>query len=93
MAGNSTEYIKHHLTNLTYGQLPAGYVRHGEHGDEALTQSTWTLAHNADEAHAMGFKAVHLDPGGGGGCSTRGRGGATSTLHSRSSYTGCGGGA
>ena len=61
MAGNSTEYIKHHLTNLTYGQLPAGYVRHGEHGDEVLTQPTWTLAHNASEAHAMGFKAVHLD--------------------------------
>jgi F-type H+-transporting ATPase subunit a len=61
MAGNSTEYIKHHLTNLTYGQLPAGYVRHGEHGEEVLTQPTWTVAHSADEAKAMGFKAVHLD--------------------------------
>lgn len=61
MAGNSTEYIKHHLTNLTYGELPAGYVRHGEHGEETLAQATWTVAHNADEAKAMGFKAVHLD--------------------------------
>jgi F-type H+-transporting ATPase subunit a len=61
MAGNSTEYIKHHLTNLTYGQLPAGYVRHGEHGEEVLTQPTWTVAHTAEEAKAMGFKAFHLD--------------------------------
>ncbi|MDO8267354.1 MAG: F0F1 ATP synthase subunit A [Moraxellaceae bacterium] len=61
MAGNSTDYIKHHLTNLTYGELPAGYVRHGEHGEEVLTESTWTLAHNAVEAKAMGFKAFHVD--------------------------------
>lgn len=61
MAGNSTEYIKHHLTNLTYGQLPAGYVREGEHGQEVLTQPTWTFAHNGAEAHAMGFKAFHVD--------------------------------
>ncbi|MEK9766596.1 MAG: F0F1 ATP synthase subunit A, partial [Thalassolituus sp.] len=32
MAGNSQEYISHHLTNLTYGKLPAGYVRHNEDG-------------------------------------------------------------
>lgn len=61
MAGNSTEYIKHHLTNLTYGQLPAGYVRHGEHGEEVLTEATWTMAHSAEEAKAMGFNAVHVD--------------------------------
>jgi len=61
MAGNSAEYIKHHLTNLTYGELPAGYVRHGEHGEEVLAAATWTMAHNGDEAHAMGFKAIHLD--------------------------------
>ncbi|MFZ5561595.1 MAG: F0F1 ATP synthase subunit A [Pseudomonadota bacterium] len=61
MAGNSTEYIKHHLTNLTYGQLPAGYIRHGEHGEEVLAQPTWTVAHTAEEAKAMGFKAFHLD--------------------------------
>jgi F-type H+-transporting ATPase subunit a len=61
MAGNSSEYIKHHLTNLTYGELPAGYVRHGEHGQETLTEATWTIAHSGDEAQAMGFKAIHLD--------------------------------
>jgi F-type H+-transporting ATPase subunit a len=46
MAGNSTEYIKHHLTNLTFGNHP-------EHG--------WSLAHNAEEAQAMGFWAFHVD--------------------------------
>lgn len=61
MAGNSTEYIKHHLTNLTYGELPAGYVRHTEQGEVKLEQSTWTIAHGADEAAAMGFKAIHVD--------------------------------
>jgi len=46
MAGNSTEYIKHHLTNLTYGYHP-------EHG--------WSFAHTAQDAAAMGFNAVHVD--------------------------------
>ena len=61
MAGNSTEYIKHHLTNLTYGELPAGYTRHSEHGDEVLQQPTWTVAKSAQEAKDMGFSAIHLD--------------------------------
>ncbi len=42
----STEYIQHHLTNLTFG-------RHPETG--------WGLAHNAAEAKAMGFWAIHVD--------------------------------
>ncbi len=42
----SSEYIKHHLTNLTYGNLPG---------------KGWTLAENGQEAKAMGFQAVHLD--------------------------------
>ncbi|MCP3664543.1 MAG: F0F1 ATP synthase subunit A [Gammaproteobacteria bacterium] len=49
MAGDaltSTEYIKHHLTNLTYGQ----------HAD-----GSWGIAHSAAEAKAMGFSAIHLD--------------------------------
>lgn len=46
MAGNSTEYIKHHLTNLTYGNHP-------EHG--------WGFAHTAQDAAAMGFSAIHVD--------------------------------
>jgi len=57
-AHTSTEYIKHHLQNLTYGQLPAGYQR----GDgEVLQQSTWTLAHTAQEARDMGFMAINVD--------------------------------
>lgn len=49
MAGqtlSSTEYIKHHLQNLTYGRHPDG---------------TWGFAHNAEEAKEMGFWAVHVD--------------------------------
>ncbi len=42
----SSEYIKHHLTNLTYGKLPDG---------------TWGFAHNSDEAAQMGFWAVNVD--------------------------------
>lgn len=57
-AHTSTEYIKHHLQNLTYGQLPAGYER----GDgEMLQESTWTLAHTAQEAKDMGFMAINVD--------------------------------
>jgi F-type H+-transporting ATPase subunit a len=40
------EYIKHHLQNLTYGQLPDG---------------TWGFAHGAAEAKAMGFWAINVD--------------------------------
>ncbi|MCA1978836.1 MAG: F0F1 ATP synthase subunit A [Thiobacillus sp.] len=59
---SSGEYIKHHLQNLTYGQLPAGYERHDHHGNvEVLQQATWTVAHNAEEAKAMGFWAINLD--------------------------------
>jgi len=57
-AHTSTEYIKHHLQNLTYGQLPAGYQR----GDgEMLQESTWTLAHSAQEAKDRGFWAINVD--------------------------------
>ena len=42
----SAGYIKHHLQNLTYGQLPDG---------------TWGIAHSAEEAKAMGFWALNLD--------------------------------
>ena len=42
----SSEYIKHHLTNLTYGNHP-------EHG--------WSFAHNAQEAKEMGFQAINVD--------------------------------
>ncbi len=42
----STGYIQHHLTNLTYGQLPDGQ---------------WGFAHSAAEAKAMGFWAINVD--------------------------------
>lgn len=61
MAGGSqttTEYIQHHLSNLTYGQLPAGTERYD---GTVLTESTWTMAHGAQEAAAMGFNAFHVD--------------------------------
>jgi len=42
----SAEYIKHHLTNWTYGQHPDG---------------NWGFAHTGEEAAAMGFNAIHVD--------------------------------
>jgi len=66
MAGEThtvSDYIVHHLTNLTYGRLPAGFQRHDAEGHllPPLQSDTWTLAHGADEAAAMGFSAIHLD--------------------------------
>lgn len=61
MAGNNpttTEYIQHHLTNLTYGKLPAGYERYD---GSVLQEATWTMAHGSQEAAAMGFNAIHVD--------------------------------
>jgi F-type H+-transporting ATPase subunit a len=66
MAGDTlttTSYIQHHLTNLTYGKLQAGYERLDESGHvhEVLSQDTWTLAHSGQEASDMGFMAIHVD--------------------------------
>tara|TARA_Y100000296_G_C5120000_1_gene229862 strand:+ start:166 stop:1029 length:864 start_codon:yes stop_codon:yes gene_type:complete len=62
MAGNSQEYISHHLTNLTYGKLPAGYVRENADGTTTeLTEATWTMALSGKEATDMGFMAFHVD--------------------------------
>lgn len=62
MAETSEGYIQHHLQNMTYGQLPAGYTRHHEDGTATvLQQSTWTMAHSGQEAKDMGFMAVHVD--------------------------------
>jgi F-type H+-transporting ATPase subunit a len=66
MAGESqtvSDYIVHHLTNLTYGRLPAGFQRHDAEGHllAPLEADTWTLAHGAEEAAAMGFSAIHID--------------------------------
>ncbi len=49
MAGsyeNSGEYIKHHLTNLTWGQKADG---------------SWGIAHGADEIKEMGFWSINVD--------------------------------
>ena len=43
---NSSEYIKHHLTNLVYGQ----------HSD-----GSWGIAHGADEIKEMGFWSINVD--------------------------------
>src|SRR4030042_1594748 len=43
---SSSEYIKHHLQNLTYGRLPDG---------------NWGLAQTPEQAKEMGFWALHLD--------------------------------
>jgi F-type H+-transporting ATPase subunit a len=55
---SSSDYIIHHLTNMTYGKLPAGYV--GADG-VPMAQDTWTMAHSPAEASAMGFNAIHID--------------------------------
>lgn len=54
----TSQYIQHHLTNLTYGKLPAGYLR--EDG-VVLQQSTWTMAQSGEESSAMGFNAINID--------------------------------
>src|SRR6056300_42252 len=54
-----SEYIVHHLTNLTYGKLPGGYERYD--GTVVRASGEWTMAHGADEAAAMGFNAIHVD--------------------------------
>ena len=54
-----SDYIVHHLTNLTYGKLPEGFERHD--GDTVAAGGEWTFAHGADEIAAMGFNAVHVD--------------------------------
>ena len=58
---STTEYIQHHLQNLVYGKLPGGFERHTENGTEVLAADTWTMAHGATEAAAMGFWAIHVD--------------------------------
>lgn len=58
----STQYIQHHLQNLTYGKLPQGYVRVDAEGHQhVLEHDTWTMAHSSEEAKDMGFMAIHLD--------------------------------
>jgi F-type H+-transporting ATPase subunit a len=57
-AHSSTEYIKHHLQNLTYGPLPAGYQRAD---GQVIETSTWTMARSSQEAKDMGFMGINID--------------------------------
>ena len=43
---NSSEYIKHHLTNLVYGQHPDG---------------SWGIAHGIEQIKEMGFWSINVD--------------------------------
>lgn len=62
MAQTASEYIQHHLKNLTYGKLPEGYVRIDENGEATmLTQDTWSIAHSEQEIADMGFMSINLD--------------------------------
>lgn len=54
-----SEYIVHHLTNLTYGKLPGGFERYD--GSIVPEGGVWTMAHGGVEASAMGFNAIHVD--------------------------------
>lgn len=54
----SSAYIKHHLTNLTYGKLPAGEYCEG---NQVVAQDGWTMASCGESASAMGFNAIHVD--------------------------------
>jgi len=58
MADTPVEYIKHHLQNLTYGKLDAGYERFD---GSVMNETSWTFARTAQEASDMGFMAVHVD--------------------------------
>ena len=57
-APTTTEYILHHLTNWTYGKLPAGTYCDGTRVQET---TSWVVAHCSEEMKAMGFNAIHLD--------------------------------
>ncbi len=54
-----SDYIVHHLTNLTYGKLPAGFERYD--GSVVGDGGAWVMAHGGEEAAAMGFSAIHVD--------------------------------
>ncbi|MDX1341029.1 MAG: F0F1 ATP synthase subunit A [Reinekea sp.] len=55
---NASEYIQHHLTNLTYGKLPVGAETCDGH---TVTEAHWGFAHCGAEAKAMGFNAINVD--------------------------------
>lgn len=54
----ASDYIQHHLTNLTYGKVPAGATSCDGY---AVEESYWGFAKCADEASQMGMNAIHVD--------------------------------
>jgi F-type H+-transporting ATPase subunit a len=50
-AETSAEYIKHHLTNLTFGQFPEGHEHAGH----------WGFAHSMQDAASFGFWSINVD--------------------------------
>ena len=62
MAGENqtvSEYIVHHLTHLTYGKLPEGFVK--ADGTVVGASGEWTFAHGPQDIAAMGFMSIHVD--------------------------------
>jgi len=47
----SAEYIKHHLTNLTFGKFPEGHEHAGH----------WGFAHSIQDAAGFGFWSLNVD--------------------------------
>ncbi|WP_339799365.1 F0F1 ATP synthase subunit A [uncultured Marinobacter sp.] len=62
-ADTPVEYIQHHLQNLTYGKLPAGYERVDPYTADVtiMQEASWTFARTSAEATDMGFMAFHVD--------------------------------
>lgn len=54
----ASDYIQHHLTNLTYGKMPVGAETCDGH---VVSEAYWGLAHCGAEAKAMGFNAINVD--------------------------------
>lgn len=54
----TTQYIEHHLTNWTYGKLPAGTYCDGTSVRET---TAWATAHCQEEIAAMGMNSIHVD--------------------------------
>lgn len=54
----ASDYIQHHLTNLTYGKLPEGATM----CDGTIAEyAKWGYAKCGSEASQMGFTAIHVD--------------------------------
>jgi F-type H+-transporting ATPase subunit a len=55
---NASEYIQHHLTNLTYGKLPEGATACD---GSIVDHAHWAFAHCGAEAKAMGMSGINVD--------------------------------